>query len=531
MEHGNAEPARERGAVSRNQNVMYVLPHDSAAIAQFMGPVLEQLAVLEPGGDTRQGPRAVVVTPDAESAVDIARWVASQSSDAPRAIAATGAARSARLIAAQPAPLIVGPADQLLELVRRAALKLDEVRAVVIAWADLLVDAGAVPSLEALMGEMPKESARTLVAARSTPEVEALVEQYARRPRRVGSTIAESPESLAVRYVITAAATRTSMLRQLLDALDPPGAAIYVRSDDSERDVRDTLRTLGYAGDDIVRVVREATPSAALVILYDLPSSRAELDALAASAPNQVVALVQPKQLTALSALAGTERLTPFSLDASVAAARASDQRTRDELRAILDVGLPTRELLTLEPLLAEFDSASLAAAALTLLETERARRRPNGARPSPNATPAAAAPLADAGARAPRRTTSGGAVRVFVNVGERDGVSPRDLVGAIANEAGIAGSRIGRVEIRENHSLVELDAADAERAVEALSGVNIRGRRVSARVDRDRPPRDRPPRERGDRGDRGDRVGHARGKFPRRPGARDRGPSRRRDE
>ncbi|HKT10124.1 MAG TPA: DbpA RNA binding domain-containing protein, partial [Gemmatimonadaceae bacterium] len=133
-----------------------------------------------------------------------------------------------------------------------------------------------------------------------------------------------------------------------------------------------------------------------------------------------------------------------------------------------------------------------------------------------------------DAAARAPRRTPSGGAVRVFVNVGERDGVSPRDLVGAIANEAGIAGSRIGRVEIRENHSLVELDAADAERAVEALAGANIRGRRVSARVDRDRPPRDRAPR---DRGERGDRVGHARGKFPRRPGTRDRGPSRRRDE
>lgn len=527
MEHGNAEPARERATVSRNQNVMYVLPHDAAAIAQFMGPVLEQLAALEASGESGQGPRVVVVTPDAEGAVAIARSVASQSSNAPSAIAATGAARSARLIAAQPAPIIIGPADQLLELVRRAALKLDQVRAVVIAWADLLVDAGAVPSLEALMSEMPKESARTLVAARITPEVEALVEQYARRARRVGSAPTEAAEPLAVRYVITSAATRSAALRTLLDTLDPPGAAIFVRADDSDREVRDTLRTLGYAGDDIVRVVREATPSAALMVLYDLPSSRAELDALASSAPNQVVALVQPRQLAALAALAGTEHLSPFSMDASIAAARASDQRTRDELRSILEAGLPARELLTIEPLLADYDSASVAAAALRLLETERARRAPNVRQAPPNATPAAGEPR-DAAARAPRRTPSGGAVRVFVNVGERDGVSPRDLVGAIANEAGIAGSRIGRVEIRENHSLVELDAADAERAVEALAGANIRGRRVSARVDRDRPPRDRAPR---DRGERGDRVGHARGKFPRRPGTRDRGPSRRRDE
>jgi len=61
---------------------------------------------------------------------------------------------------------------------------------------------------------------------------------------------------------------------------------------------------------------------------------------------------------------------------------------------------------------------------------------------------------------------------------------------------------------------------------VEALTGANIRGRRVVARVDRDRPARDR-----GERGGRGDRVGQPRGKFPRRPSTRDRGPSRRRDE
>ena len=535
MEHGNPESARERANVSRNQNVMYVLPHDSAAIAQFMGPVLEQLAAaaLEPAGESGRGPRAVVVTADAESAIAIARWVASQSTNTFGAIAATGASRAARLIAAHPAPLVVGPADQLLEMVRRAALKLDDVRAVVIAWADLLVDAGAVSSLEALMGEMPKESARTIVAARGTPDVEALIEQYARRPRRVGSVPGDAGEPLAVRYLVTSAATRGAALRQLLDALDPASAAIYVRSEDSERDVRDALRTLGYAGDDIIRVVREATASAALVILYDLPSSRTELDALAASAPNQVVALVQPKQLTALAVLAGSERLSPFSLDASVAAARATDQRTRDELRSILEAGLPARELLTLEPLLGDFDAASVAAAALRLLEAERARHMPNVRQTAPNAQAPASTAAPEASARAPRRTAAGAAVRIFVNVGERDGVSPRDLVGAIANEAGIAGSRIGRVEIRDTHSLVELDPADAERAVEALTGANIRGRRVVARVDRDRPARerDRPARDRGERGGRGDRVGQPRGEFPRRPGTRDRGPSRRRDE
>ena len=529
MEHGNAEPARERANVSRNQNVLYVLPQDSAAIAEFMGPVLEQVASLEPPPESATGPRIVVVTPDAESAVAIAQSVAASTVEtdttgAPRVLAATSARRAARLMAVRQPPVIVGPAGELLDLVRRAALKLDDVRAVVIAWADLLIESGAMPALEALMAEMPKDAPRTVVAGRAAPEVDALVERYARRPRRVGAPPTPG-DAVALRYVITSRQARNVALRDLLDAFDPPSAAVYVRSEDAAREVRATLGALGYGDDDIVRVVREAPSSSGLVILYDLPASRADLDTLAASAPNQVIALVRPGQLPSLVALAGAGRLTPFSLDTSPAAARTSDQRTRDALRAILAEGLPARELLTLEPLLGDFDAASLAAAALALLERERraSRAAPPAVAPSQSAAPAATLPNATpaAGERGARRTS---VVRVFVNAGERDGVSARDLVGAIANESGIPGARIGRIEIRENHATVELDAADAARAVEALAGATIRGRRVTARIDRDRPPRG---------GGDGDRVRQRRGPGPRRPGGRDRdrGPSRRRDE
>ncbi|HKV52120.1 MAG TPA: hypothetical protein VJO52_13075, partial [Gemmatimonadaceae bacterium] len=366
--------------MSRNSNVMYVLPHDAAAIAQFMGPVLEQAHTSDASDAT--GPRAIVITSDAPSAMAIARFVASapaaeSSPNASRVIAATGARRAARLLAARAAPVVVGPADQLLDMVRRAALKLENVRAVVIAWADLVIDAGAMSSLEALMSEMPKDAARTVVAARNTPEVEAVVERYARRPRRVGADPGVPAESIAVRYVITASETRPITLRTLLDVLDPPGAAVYARSDESAREAADTLRTLGYASDDIVRVVRDGSTPAALMVLYDLPSSRAELEQVAAAAPNQVVAIVQPRQLPALAALAGGDRLVPLALDSAVAAARTSEQRARDEIRAVLERAMPVRELLTIEPLLADFDGASVAAAALRLLTEARERPVP----------------------------------------------------------------------------------------------------------------------------------------------------------
>jgi hypothetical protein len=60
----------------------------------------------------------------------------------------------------------------------------------------------------------------------------------------------------------------------------------------------------------------------------------------------------------------------------------------REELRAVLAQGVPPREVISLEPLLREFDATELAAAALRLLERERAQRRAAEANPAPPAKP-----------------------------------------------------------------------------------------------------------------------------------------------
>jgi ATP-dependent RNA helicase DeaD len=104
--------------------------------------------------------------------------------------------------------------------------------------------------------------------------------------------------------------------------------------------------------------------------------------------------------------------------------------------------------------------------------------------------------------------------VRLFITVGSRDNVGPGDLVGAIANQANIAGSEVGKVDIRESHSLVEVAAAVADTVIQRVNGTEIRGRRAVVRRDEERskrepsersgPPRGReggrPPRD-GDRG------------------------------
>ncbi len=74
--------------------------------------------------------------------------------------------------------------------------------------------------------------------------------------------------------------------------------------------------------------------------------------------------------------------------------------------------------------------------------------------------------------------------VRLFIGLGRNAGLRPGDLVGAIANEAGVPGSAIGAIEIADQFSLVEVPAEAADQVIDALRSTKLRGKRVQVRRD-----------------------------------------------
>jgi len=112
-----------------------------------------------------------------------------------------------------------------------------------------------------------------------------------------------------------------------------------------------------------------------------------------------------------------------------------------------------------------------------TTLESDASRplTRTAAARRNDNERPAAQ------GRQAARATTM---VRVFVGAGRSAGLRPADLVGAIANEAGVSAREIGAIEIEERFSLVEVSDHIADAAIRALRATSLRGQRVTVRKD-----------------------------------------------
>ncbi len=150
-----------------------------------------------------------------------------------------------------------------------------------------------------------------------------------------------------------------------------------------------------------------------------------------------------------------------------------------DRLHEAVRAPETTPYYLLVESLLDRFAPAEVAAAALLLLDRAGADKG--------TAARGAARATGQAASQAVPEPWS----RLFMSAGRRDEIGPGELLGAITGESGIKGSRVGRIDVRESHSLVEVRESDAAKVIKALNGTTVGGRAL--RVDYDR-ARDRRP-------------------------------------
>jgi ATP-dependent RNA helicase DeaD len=95
---------------------------------------------------------------------------------------------------------------------------------------------------------------------------------------------------------------------------------------------------------------------------------------------------------------------------------------------------------------------------------------------------------------RPPHSKSAAAQMETFrIEVGSVHGIKPGNIVGAIANEAGIEGVHIGRVDIREDHSYVDLPEGMPKQIFKDLQKVRVAGRELRISRVSEKPPK--PPR------------------------------------
>jgi len=514
-QHGETPVAGAGVGATRSQHVVLQGPADLRMMAAAMRPGLERSR----GEQDRSAPACIVVTPTSEQALSAAEQARILLGNAAlRVVPVSAVARAKRVIATGPVAVIVGTAADLLELRRASSFKLDALRAVVIIGLDEILRDGGMDTVQALLGDAPEELQRIVTLEEESPEADAFLESQLRRARRIVLTNAsDAALPMTPSYAITTAAGRAETLRAILDAVDPPSLVVVASSDEGLQEAERALARVGLVVDgSSVQVVKQPTSQhVSLVVLWETPATFEALNDAIATRPVDAVALLLPDELPAFRRI--TNGLAEvWNPPARLQAAETRTRTLRTALRATLANagGASASEMALLAPLLDAHDALEIAAAALRLYEG--ARRDAVTLRGKVAAAAARVMPAAPA--RGPLTVVAGGSgkQRVFLAVGKRDNVRVGDVVGAVANEAGIPGERIGSVELFESHSIVELTPEDAARTVEALSDASLRGRRLSARIDErsdtrgSSPRKERtfgPPRaDRADRAPRGDR-------------------------
>jgi ATP-dependent RNA helicase DeaD len=485
------------------RDVIGQAPTGTGKTAAFALPILQKLDL----GDT--GVQALVLTPTRELAIQVAEAFHSYSKY-------LGRVRVLPIYGGQPiqkqlerlragVQVVVGTPGRVMDHLRRGTLDLAGLKMIVLDEGDEMLRMGFIEDVEWILSQAPAELQTALFSATMPAEIRQVADRYLQNPATVESghkTI--TVPTINQRYLQVAEPQKLDALAQLLESESSPGAAtlVFVRTKLRAAEVAERLQARGYAAEamqgdmsqaqreSVIRRLRSgqlelvvATDVAArgldverigMVVNYDIPY---DLESYVhrvgrtgrAGRSGSAVLFVTPReqrQLRALESFTGQriERMTPPT-QADIAARRIElfkEQILRVAEQENLDLYLSLVQELAEE---SGHDIAEIAAAAARLARGDK--------------------PLVVAREVEPVLETppEEGMVRLFMEVGRKNGLRPNDIVGAIANEAGIPGRAIGAIDIYDHYAFVEIPAEYKDKVLQAMQRTRIRNQRANLRV------------------------------------------------
>lgn len=462
--------------VIRRGNPFVGFAGPGAGVLVAFGPaLLERLAE-----DEAEKSRLLVLCPDDEAAGAYAGALARIAIPSPVDVGAF----APNWAPAHDARVVFGTPKGVMAEVQNSALALDDFAAAVVVGGAT----AAQPETSALIELLPAGGQRVLIALPRDEATQAFASQYVKKaityPPATRSVTLPNAAARTLEYQIAPEPRDQALIaitRQALAAEGTHRVVIWFRTDDQAADVGDLLELYGYptgsAGDEDVRIWLAPPGSEGPgsftglhSISYQVPADRESL-LHRHEHPERSTVLVASRELPHLRQLAASAGLKLLPAK-PLAVSDPVIETLAGRIREGTESGALAPHLLTVEKLAAEHDPLEIAAAALWMALDSGAR--------------AAAEPVAiqEEGVRAPTRPVDA-FVRLFLSIGSKDGVRPGDLLGAITGESGVEGSAIGKIEIRDSFSLIEVPGASADRVIRSLNGTTVRGRSVRADYDR----------------------------------------------
>lgn len=440
------------------------------------------------------------------------------------------------------AHVVVGTPGRVMDHLRRGSLNLNHLKSLVLDEADEMLRMGFIDDVEWILEHAPKTRQTALFSATMPKEIRHVCDNYLNNAQEIKIASSQATDAnIEQVYWMVSGTNKLDALTRILEVEPFDGMIIFVRTKTATVELAEKLEARGYSAaplnGDMNQQLRErtierlktnkldiviATDVAARgidvervshVVNYDIPyDSEAYVHRIGrtgrAGRSGKAILFVAPREKRLLYTI---EKATkkPITLMELPSGATVTKHRIEQFTSQITKVLAEQPDLTFFNDLLAEFSHKNdvspedIASALAFILQKDRPlqvkftdvkpeRSSERSERPSSRDErgPRDRAPREDRGDRPsredrPRRENNDENMQRYrIEVGRNHEARPGDIVGAIANEAGISSSNIGHIKLHDEFSTVDLPKGLSADVLSHLKNVRVRNRPLQISVD-----------------------------------------------
>jgi ATP-dependent RNA helicase DeaD len=447
------------------------------------------------------------------------------------------------------AHVVVGTPGRVMDHIKKGTLDLSGVTSLVLDEADEMLQMGFVDDIEWILGETPPTKQVALFSATLPAQIRRIAQKHLRDPVEVTiKSKTSTAANIRQRYWVVSGVHKLDALTRILEAESFDGMLVFTRTKQSTVELAERLEARGFAAaalnGDMLQKDRErtiqrlkagtldilvATDVAARgldverighVVNYDVPyDTESYVHRIGrtgrAGRKGEAILFITPRERNMLRYIERATRspLEPMDLPTI---ADVNEQRVA-KFRQRITEALAAGQAEVFRSLVEEYErehnvpAIEIAAALASLLQggsplllKEKEREASDHAHldgDGPGQEPARKSakkerkthgdePPRERDGAAPGRLTDEDAETFRLEVGYVHGVKPGNIVGAIANVAGLQGKDIGHVDIREDHTFVGLPKGMPKEIMRELQKTRVAGRMLQLSLATHVPPK-----------------------------------------
>ncbi len=437
--------------------------------------------------------------------------------------------------------VVVGTPGRVMDLIRRKNLKLNALKTLVLDEADEMLRMGFIDDVEWVMEQIPEERQIALFSATMPTQIHKITKKYLDNPKEIFIKVkTTTAPTINQRYWMVSGHHKLDALTRILEAEHFDAIIIFVRTKNATTELAQKLEARGYStaalNGDIAQNQREKTikdlkrmkidiliatdvaargldvPRISHVINYDVPyDTEAYVHRIGrtgrAGREGNAILFVAPREKRMLQQI---ERATKHKIEMlempsteiinNKRIARFSQNITDTLANEELAFYASILEKYTLEHNIPAIEVAAALAKMVQGDEPLLLSNKPEAQRSSRSDRDRGERKDRDRGSRRDResRGERGGRERrpprgehekeeglqtYRIEVGHDHGVKPGNIVGAIANEAGIDSKHMGRIQINDDYSTIDLPEGMPKDIFMDLKSVRVAGQKLNISV------------------------------------------------